>query len=331
MDEPPPGAEVAFEAVRCPLRQACGCEEDLYGPQELFEHLQLFHKANVQPPPEPSIGEPTEEELGDLSMACARLWDLDVNRLTPGEDYTLNVQAGKKSYWNDDKADDPLFQSVNTDVFRRPTFRAFYNLLNNYERETGVSETVTSQENEENWAFLNEIMETPVMLYVHKYLASKSLAPPSLRSFKSQLYSLWFKLYRRQQRNDSSGFEHVFVGEVKNDKVTGMHNWIQLYIEERRGNLDYRGWIYPRKRSGSGADENDQVMTIQFAWQSELKSVSTSLIGVSPEFEVALYTLCFLAGEEDTSTMLGDYMVNVKCYKIGQNMIGTTYPESMEE
>ena len=28
---------------------------------------------------------------------------------------------------------------------------------------------------------------------------------------------------------------------------------------EQRGNLDYKGWIYPRKRSGEGADETDQV------------------------------------------------------------------------
>ena len=41
-------------------------------------------------------------------------------------------------------------------------------------------------------------------------------------------------------------------------------------------------------------------MTIQFAWGEEVKSVGTSFIGVSPEFEIALYTLCFLSDSEET-------------------------------
>ena len=56
-------------------------------------------------------------------MACAKLWDLDLNRLTPSEDYTLNVQGGKQAYWNGESADDPLFSFVNDEVFKRPTFR----------------------------------------------------------------------------------------------------------------------------------------------------------------------------------------------------------------
>ena len=34
----------------------------------------------------------------------------------------------------------------------------------------------------------------------------------------------WFKLYRREARNDSSGFEHVFVGECRDGKVIGIIN-----------------------------------------------------------------------------------------------------------
>jgi len=242
MEEPPPGAEVAFDAIRCPCREICGHEEDLFSSEELFVHLQEYHKAVVQPPPEPDASEPTEDELGDLSQACARLWELDEGRLVPGEHYTLNVQGGKKTYWSDDKAEEPLFSFVSPEVFRRPSFRAFYALLDNYEAQTGVAESVTQQESSENWAFLREIMETPVMIYVHKYLMAKGLAADTVYGFKQQLYSLWFKLYRRSHTLDSSGFEHVFVGEVKDGKVSGMHNWIQLYIEEKRGNLDYRGW-----------------------------------------------------------------------------------------
>jgi hypothetical protein len=41
---------------------------------------------------------------------------------------------------------------------------------------------------------------------------------------------------------DSSGFEHVFVGEEDEETrtVSGLHNWIQIADEERKGHLDYR-------------------------------------------------------------------------------------------
>lgn len=34
--------------------------------------------------------------------------------------------------------------------------------------------------------------------------------------------------------------------------------------------------------------------TQQFEWNGELKDISSSFVGVSPEFEMALYTLLFL-------------------------------------
>jgi poly(U)-specific endoribonuclease len=50
------------------------------------------------------------------------------------------------------------------------------------------------------------------------------------------------------------------------------------------------------------------------------------LIGVSPEFELALYTLCFYMGEEDNRVNIGPYTVNVKCYRMGNNKIGSAFP-----
>lgn len=44
-------------------------------------------------------------------------------------------------------------------------------------------------------------------------------------------------------RPDSSGFEHVFVGETRGGRtVIGFHNWIQLYLQEKLGHVDYKGY-----------------------------------------------------------------------------------------
>lgn len=72
-----------------------------------------------------------------------------------------------------------------------------------------------------------------------------------MRTFKGKLYDLWFKLYRRTRGSralDSSGFEHVFVGETRGKKeVIGFHNWIQFYLQEKAGNVDYQGYIIGKK------------------------------------------------------------------------------------
>ena len=72
-----------------------------------------------------------------------------------------------------------------------------------------------------------------------------------MKDFKQQLYDLWFKLYRRTKGSralDSSGFEHVFVGETRGgNEVLGFHNWIQFYLQEKAGNVDYQGYILGKK------------------------------------------------------------------------------------
>jgi hypothetical protein len=51
----------------------------------------------------------------------------------------------------------------------------------------------------------------------------------------------------------SSGFEHVFVGEIKTveGEVSGFHNWIQFYLEEKNKNLNYYGFLKTKKTVSS--------------------------------------------------------------------------------
>ncbi len=72
------------------------------------------------------------------------------------------MATGTKSYWRDDKAKDPLFTFVKEEVLRRPTFKSFVALLDNYETSTGLPEEVTPEEIAENRRFIDAIMTTKV-------------------------------------------------------------------------------------------------------------------------------------------------------------------------
>ena len=76
---------------------------------------------------------------------------------------------------------------------------AFIALLDNYESSTGVAETVTEQEEKENWNFINLVFETEVMKLAHKFLVYKGKVSKDVREFKKQFYDMWFKLYRRSR------------------------------------------------------------------------------------------------------------------------------------
>ncbi|KAJ4846820.1 hypothetical protein Tsubulata_004612 [Turnera subulata] len=271
---------------------------------------------------------PSREELSDLSNACNKLWELDINRLVPGKDYEIDIGEGKKVRDREDMAQGTLFSWVNDDIFRRPTFSRFCSLLDNYNPDQGSKEVVTSEERQEQAAFIEEISRTAPIKYLHKYLASKGILSEDYHDFKRTLTSLWFDLYGRGGTSgSSSAFEHVFVGEISQrgeDKVSGFHNWLQFYLEEAKGRVDYQGYIFPRRR-GEIPDSETQLLTIQFEWNGVLKSVSSTLVGVSPEFEVALYTLCFYVGREDNQVELGPYPVNIKCYRLGDR-IGSVFP-----
>ncbi|KAL6634844.1 hypothetical protein ACP70R_027515 [Stipagrostis hirtigluma subsp. patula] len=275
--------------------------------------------------------EPTREELNDLSKACGRLWELDLNRLVPGKDYTIECGDGKKVYQKGDKASGNLFSWLEENVLRRPTYSRFCALLDNYNPHQGYKESVTQQDKYEEAAFIEEISRSAPIKYLHRYLVLKGATSQDYEDFKKMLTSLWFDLCGRGGcSSSSSAFEHVFVGEIKgqrqgDNEVSGFHNWIQFYLEESNGNVDYQGYIFPRRR-GDLPDCESQLLTIQFEWHGVLKSVSSTLIGVSPEFEIALYTLCFIAGGEDNRVDIGPYSVNVKCYRLGDNKIGSAFP-----
>jgi len=270
------------------------------------------------------------QELTDLFN---KLWDLDENRCEPGEHYTLNKGGYLKNARDltTDHAEDPLFSWVDEDtIFAKPTYKPFIALFDNYTSELGEAENVTREEFKENVQFIDAICDTELMMEAHKFLVEKGKAPGPVNDFKKLLYKLWFKLYRRTKGDrdfDSSGFEHVFVGEIKGEDVVGFHNWVCFYLQEKAGNIDYHGYF----RRGTSLEKEPRFITLQFSCKNGRgKPIGGSFIGTSPEFEVALYTVCFLL---DTGSkhhfQLDEYDVEVTVYGHAGG-IGTAYPTSLE-
>ncbi|TMS13971.1 Poly(U)-specific endoribonuclease-B [Larimichthys crocea] len=270
----------------------------------------------------------------ELSTIAQELWDSDTNRLKPGKDYRISLQgkAGDSMtglYEDDnDGAGYPLFTFVDENTFKKETFSAFISLLDNYESDTGEPEIVTPEEVAENHKFLDAIIQTSTMKIAHKYLVEKRLSPMDDTKFKEQLYRIWFELYARRgsSRPDSSGFEHVFVGETRGRRtVIGFHNWIQLYLQEKLGHIDYKG--YTVSANSPQPDENKHILALQFSWKNGIKPKGSIFVGVSPEFEMALYTVCFLSSpNERVKVQFNLYDVEIVCHHYNQKHIGTTYP-----
>ena len=303
--------------------------------------------AAAKPPCSSSVSSfPSPDSSTTFQEAFQNLWDLD-DRLTINKDYKIDVQSSKKPYHKGvDAADDPLFTYVKPQVLRnRPTFTTFISLLNNYSAHTGEEEDVTEEELQENRAFLNEVMKTAPMKYCHQYCVAKGITyrgneiSDNESQFKQVLNSLWFDMYSRSGGvRDSSGFEHVFVGEVKEEKVSGFHNWIQFYLEEKRNHIDYLGYIKPRCRDDSSTtletNDDDPILTLQFEWNGFEKFVGTSFIGVTPEFELAVYTMAFLSAEDGELVTLDaggeKFDLKVRCHKYNRGVsVGSCYVEAL--
>ncbi|XP_017266459.1 poly(U)-specific endoribonuclease-C [Kryptolebias marmoratus] len=272
----------------------------------------------------------------ELTEVLNQLWLLDTNRLQPGKDYRISLQGragyvAQGSNYARDRANAPLFTYVNEEKLKGiETYEHFINLLDNYETSTGVSETVTSEELKETKLFIDAMMETEVMKYAHKYLVKKGQSPSDPARFKRQLYDTWFRLYHRDRSGgeDSCGFEHVFVGETKyGQEIMGLHNWVQFYLQEKHGHIDYKG--YKARDNKDTPDEDDHVLNLQFSWKGLVKPVGGSFIGSSPEFEVALFTIVFLMSMEKMTSVVvkvDEYVLELVVYRHGRS-IGTSYPK----
>uniref|UniRef100_A0A8C3HIV1 Uridylate-specific endoribonuclease n=1 Tax=Chrysemys picta bellii TaxID=8478 RepID=A0A8C3HIV1_CHRPI len=236
----------------------------------------------------------TNEELLSISE---QLFKVDHNKAQKS-DITINPQHLTSSAETRDKEDrspEPLYTYVNEKLFSKPTYASFIKLLDNYQRMMGRGEAFSAEQLKEQENFLQEVMKTELMKQLYSFLHKKKRYSTQ-EEFVSDLKEMWFGLYSRgKDEGDSSGFEHVFSGEVKKGKVSGFHNWIRFYLLEKQGLVDYHSHNYD-----GPWDSYPDVLGLQFSWDGYIKEVGSAFIGCSPEFEFGLYTLllCLLGGHQ---------------------------------
>ncbi|NXY65649.1 ENDUC protein, partial [Callaeas wilsoni] len=191
----------------------------------------------VPPVPQAVPGSPRAVSDAELRELSEQLLAADSNRAGPGQ-LEVNLQGSGSN-----SAAPRLFSYVSPELLARPTFSRLLALLDNYEPQTGRDEKETAEEQREQKEFLDAALDTPVLALLERFVLSKGLYP-SAEAFRAELHSMWFGLYSRSSGKalDSSGFEHVFHGEVKKGAVSGCHNWVQLQALERAGRLEYLGY-----------------------------------------------------------------------------------------
>lgn len=248
------------------------------------------------------------------------MWNAD-NRITR---ITVNYQGKTTTSGTSDAASSKFFTSVDETVFlnQTNTYYKFIALLNNYNPYIGQSEYISAEEQAEINSFLDAVMQTEVMSLAYDYLLTNGYTS-SKTDFQDQLMELWFNLYSRSSSSsvlDSSGFEHVLVGEQKST-VSGFHNWIQFYIEEKNNRLNYYGYI---------SSKEPDIIAAKFEWNGKMKTKGSFFIGVSPEFDMAIYTLCAMTHPNSIcSFTIQGQTIQIQTWDINHKsglQIGSAYP-----
>uniref|UniRef100_T1PE22 Endoribonuclease XendoU n=1 Tax=Musca domestica TaxID=7370 RepID=T1PE22_MUSDO len=239
---------------------------------------------------------------------------------------TVNPQGKTRSIDSTDEAPQPLLE-VNPKVYENPIVAKMRLLFNNYEQDTLTNEHVTPNERKEENDFVDAVMATSVMRQAMLFLQNKGIVGPDPKAHRDLVKELWFTQYSRGSgRIGSSGFEHVFVNEVKNGTIIGLHNWVYFADEEKAGHLDYKGYL-----NQVDLGNKAKVLKVRFTHNGLNKPVNTLFVGTSPELELALYTVCFkLRPDRTCPVSLGNSKFGIVTYSWryrGKSLIGSAYPE----
>ncbi|KAL3989775.1 Endoribonuclease XendoU family protein [Acanthocheilonema viteae] len=225
-----------------------------------------------------------------------------------------------------DKAQRRFFKHVDPALLKKNMYRKWIALSNEFVPEVGIEEKDTPKKRKAIDDFLAAAFNTSIWRNLFGFLQSKH--HPYTRDFQtfySRIKQLWFEGYSRKSNIiSSSGFEHVFMGEHKGSDISGMHSWLRFHLLEQNTSqqFDYHGYIIKRFNF---------MAAVKFSWRNHTKQAASFFIGTSPEFDLALYTLCFLTRQLNRTCQFEIdgctfFITSYNFKQRGKNFIGTIYP-----
>ncbi|XP_055606628.1 endoribonuclease CG2145-like [Uranotaenia lowii] len=263
----------------------------------------------------------TDEELAALSE---QLFAKDNSNLN--KHVRVNYQRQTLSSSSVDEAPEPLLSVDEKQVYAVPTIDKMRALFNNYELDTQVNEYVSPLEKKEEDDFVEALLATTVMRTAMTFLQKKGVVTADPKTHHELLKTIWFHLYSRGNgKIGSSGFEHVFLNEISNGTMIGLHNWLYLYDQEKAGNLDYQGYLKKMDLGGKG-----EIAKVRLTFNKLSKPSNSLFIATSPELEFALYTVCFqLRADTECPLAYNGKKFTIKTFTFryrGKNLIGGAWP-----
>ncbi|XP_041975327.1 poly(U)-specific endoribonuclease homolog [Aricia agestis] len=231
----------------------------------------------------------TDEDLLKLSD---EMFNTDINNAL--NYIQVNLQGKTSPMSKNDEAQSHLL-NVPENVWNGPTIRPFAALFDNYHKNVIRPEFVTPNEETEQVTFINTILATGPIRTLMTFLANKGLT--QLNEYNEQvelLKKIWFTKYARHWTGlckCSCAFENIFMAELKSNEVLGLHSWLFFAKREMDNKANYLGYIDKLDLNGKG------LILKQHSVLSETKDAPqiTMFVGTSPELELALYTVCFMA------------------------------------
>jgi poly(U)-specific endoribonuclease len=230
------------------------------GPRVAFVPTQKPQSRPGSPQPAPVSGPITDSSDNEIMQLSEQLFTKDTNN--PYKYVTVDYQSRTWAGGKDDEAPNPLLKVDEAKVFEIPTIKKMRPLFNNYEVDATVHEYVSPNEKQEEDEFIDALLQTQVMKTAMTFLQQKGVVTTNPQSHKDLLKTVWFTIYSRGQgKQGSSGFEHVFLNELKNSTILGLHNWVYYYEMEKAGMVNYQGYM---KKVELGSVSTGQLFILIF-------------------------------------------------------------------